>query len=170
MTTPPNKFYGLYRGTVTHNIDPMQLGRIMADVPDVGAITTWAMPCAPFAQLQSGAFMAPQVGAGVWVQFEAGDPEHPVWMGGWWSSAADAPPIAIASAPGQAAIVARTASGATIAVSDLPGPSGGIVLHSPSGASITVNDAGIRIENGQGATLIMQGPTVSINGDALEIT
>ena len=74
--TSPAKYYGIYRGTVVNNVDPMQLGRIMAIVPDVGGITpsTWAMPCVPIAGKQMGTFMVPQVGAGVWIQFEAGRP------------------------------------------------------------------------------------------------
>jgi uncharacterized protein involved in type VI secretion and phage assembly len=70
------KYYGIYRGTVVNNIDPMQLGRIMVTVTDVGGLTpsTWAMPCVPLAGKQMGTFMVPQIGAGVWIQFEAGDP------------------------------------------------------------------------------------------------
>ena len=63
-----------------NNIDPMQLGRIMATVTDVGGPTpsTWAMPCVPLAGKQMGTFMVPQIGSGVWLQFEAGDPDRPV--------------------------------------------------------------------------------------------
>lgn len=31
------KYYGKYRGMVLNNIDPLQIGRLMVQVPDVGA-------------------------------------------------------------------------------------------------------------------------------------
>jgi Type VI secretion system/phage-baseplate injector OB domain len=100
--TEPARFYGIYRGTVVNNIDPMMLGRIMATVPDVGGTTpsTWAMPCVPLAGEQMGTFMVPQIGSGVWIQFEAGDPDKPVWMGGWWGNPAEVPALALAGTPG----------------------------------------------------------------------
>src|SRR5262249_19156249 len=83
------KFYGLYRATVVTNADPQQIGRIQVIVPDVSNVipTSWAMPCVPIAGKQEGTFMIPQVGAGVWVQFEQGDPDFPVWVGGFWGLA-----------------------------------------------------------------------------------
>ena len=105
------KYYGIYRGTVVNNIDPLQIGRILATVPDVGGMmpTTWAMPCVPIAGKQMGIFMVPQIGAGVWIQFEAGDPDRPVWTGGWWGSAAEVPALALAGVPGNPNIVIQTA-------------------------------------------------------------
>ena len=57
-----------------------------------------------------------------------------------------------------------------ILVSDVPGPTGGIMLKSMTGASIIVNDTGIYIQNGKGASIVMTGPTVTINNGALMIT
>jgi len=70
-----NKYDGIYRGNVVNNVDPMQLGRIQVTVPDVGGLTpsTWVMPSAPIARKQMGIFVVPQVGSGVWIQFEAGE-------------------------------------------------------------------------------------------------
>jgi uncharacterized protein involved in type VI secretion and phage assembly len=163
------RYYGIYRGTVANNIDPMQLGRIMAIVPDVGAATplTWAMPCVPLAGEQMGTFMVPQIGAGVWVQFEGGEPDRPVWTGGWWSAASDVPTLAVAGAPGD--IVLQTRLQNAVTIRDLPGPAGGITLKSATGATIIVNDAGITIENGKGASLTMVGPAVTINNGALVV-
>ena len=48
--------------------------------------------------------------------------------------------------------------------------SGGLVLKSSGGATITVNDTGIYIQNGKGASIVMAGPTVTINNGALVIT
>lgn len=79
------KFYGKYRGTVVNNLDPMQLGRIQVMVPDVFglSISSWAMPCVPIAGKQQGIFVLPQVGSGVWIEFEQGEPDYPIWVGGF---------------------------------------------------------------------------------------
>jgi uncharacterized protein involved in type VI secretion and phage assembly len=165
------KFYGIYRGTVVNNVDPMQMGRIMAMVPDVGSITpsTWAMPAVPLAGKLMGTFMVPQIGAGVWIQFEAVDPDYPVWTGGWWGTAAEVPTLALAGVPGDPNIVLQTTLQNSIVISDLPGPTGGIMLKSTTGATIIVNDTGIYIQNGQGASIVMTGPSVTINAGALVI-
>ncbi len=165
------RYYGIYRGTVVNNVDPLQTGRIMAIVPDVSGIvpTTWAMPCVPLAGKQMGTFMVPQIGAGVFVQFEAGDPDRPVWTGGWWGSAAEVPALALAGVPGDPNIVIQTTLQNAIVVSDLPGPTGGIMLKSTTGATIIVNDTGIYIQNGKGASIVMAGPSVTINEGALVV-
>jgi len=66
------KYYGKYRGMVLNNVDPMQMGRIMAMVPDVSSLlpSSWCMPCVPAAGLQAGVLAVPSIGAGVWVEFE----------------------------------------------------------------------------------------------------
>jgi len=63
------KFYGKYRGTVLNNLDPLQLGRVQIQAPDVGGLIpgSWAMPCFPFTGKQMGAYMIPQIGTGIWV-------------------------------------------------------------------------------------------------------
>ena len=165
------QYFGIYRGTVTSNIDPMHLGRIMAVVPDVGGTTplTWAMPCVPLAGKQMGTFMVPEVGAGVWMQFEGGNPDYPVWIGGWWSAASDVPPLAMAGAPADPNIVLQSRLNNAVVISDMAGATGGIMLKSTTGAKIIVNDTGIYIDNGKGASVAMVGPTVTINNGALEI-
>ncbi len=170
MTESP-KFYGIYRGTVVNNIDPLMLGRITVTVADVDGITpsTWAMPCVPLAGKQMGTFMVPQIGAGVWIQFEAGDPDRPVWTGGWWGHPTEVPALAFAGVPGDPNIVLQTALQNTVTISDLPGPTGGIMLKSTTGATIIVNDTGIYIQNGKGASLVMVGPSVTINDGALVV-
>jgi uncharacterized protein involved in type VI secretion and phage assembly len=165
------KYYGIYRGTVVLNIDPMQMGRISVIVPDVGSVTpsSWAMPSVPFTGKQAGVYVVPQIGAGVWIQFEGGDPDYPVWTGGWWGNAAEVPALALAGPPGDPNIVLQTTLQNTIMITDLPGPTGGIMLKSTTGASIIVNDTGIYIQNGKGASIVMTGPTVTVNAGALVV-
>lgn len=167
-----NTFYGKYRGTVINNIDPLQIGRIQVMVPDVSALlpSSWAMPCLPIAGKQMGSYMVPQIGAGVWIEFEHGDPDYPIWVGGFWGSVAEVPALALAGIPASPNIVLQTTAQNAIVVSDLPGPTGGIMLKSTTGATIIVNDTGIFIQNGKGASIVMAGPAVTINNGALVIT
>lgn len=165
------RFFGIYRATVVQNIDPMQLGRIMVTVTDAGGPTpsSWAMPCVPLAGKQMGTFMVPQIGSGVWIQFEAGDPDRPVWTGGWWGIAAEVPALALAGVPADPNIVFQTTLQNAVVISDLAGPTGGIMLKSTTGATIIVNDTGIYIQNGKGASIVMTGPTVTVNNGALVV-
>ena len=89
------QYFGKYRGVVTDNRDPMQMGRIRARVPDVlgDAESGWALPCVPpNAGEQLGGSLLPKVGVGVWIEFASGDPNRPIWTGCFFSSAADTPP------------------------------------------------------------------------------
>ena len=166
-----NKFYGKYRGVVLNNIDPLQTGRLQVQVPDVAGLipTSWAMPCFPATGQQMGVWAIPQIGAGVWVEFEQGDPDHPIWSGCWYGSAAEVPALALAGNPASPSIVLQTALQNTIMISDLPGPTGGILLKTATGAMIAINDLGITISNGRGAMLVMTGPTVDVNAGALTV-
>jgi uncharacterized protein involved in type VI secretion and phage assembly len=164
-------YYGKYRGTVLNNIDPMQKGRLLVQVSDVSGLfpSSWALPCFPFTGKQMGAYMLPQIGAGVWVEFEQGNPDHPIWTGCWYGSLAEVPALALLGNPASPNIVFQTALQNSLIISDLPGPTGGIMLKSTTGATIIVNDTGIYIQNGKGASLIMAGPAVTINNGALTI-
>lgn len=168
----PDKYYGKYRGMVLNNVDPMQKGRLLIQVPDVlgPSISSWAMPCVPIAGTQMGTYMIPIIGAGVWVEFEGGDPDYPIWTGCFWGSAAEVPALALAGNPASPNILLQTTAQNTVNISDLPGPTGGIMLKSTTGASIIVNDTGIYIQNGKGAMITMVGPSVTINNGAMMIT
>jgi hypothetical protein len=166
-----HKYYGKYRATVFNNIDPEQRGRIQAIVPDVSGLvpTSWAMPCVPIAGKQSGVYVVPQIGSGVWIEFEQGDPDYPIWTGCFWGIATEVPTLALAGNPVSPSIVLQTGLQNSIVISDLPGPTGGIMLKSPTGASIIVNDTGIYIQNGKGASLTLIGPAVNINNGAINV-
>jgi len=80
--------YGKYRGIVVDTLDPEERGRIRAIVPDIGsAPLSWALPCLPGAGVDAGLFVLPPVGAPVWIEFERGDMDFPVWTGGYWDGA-----------------------------------------------------------------------------------
>lgn len=166
------KFYGKYRGMVINNIDPMGLGRLMVQVPDVAGVIpgSWAMPCFPFSGPQLGFYALPQIGAGVWVEFEQGDPDRPIWSGCWYGSRAEIPALVTATPPGVPVVIMQTQGQTTLLLSDLPGPTGGVLIKTMTGAMISINDVALTISNGKGASIVMAGPTVTINGGALTIT
>ena len=165
------KYYGKYRGTVLNNIDPMQIGRIQAIVPDVSNYipTSFAMPCVPLAGKQMGSYMVPQIGSGVWIEFEQGDPDYPIWTGCYWGVVAEVPLIGLAGNPASPSIALQSGLQNSLIISDLPGPTGGIMLKSTTGATLIVNDTGIYIQNGKGASIVMVGPSVTINQGALVV-
>jgi uncharacterized protein involved in type VI secretion and phage assembly len=168
------QFIGKYRGVVTNNVDPLLRGRLLVTVPDVlGPVpSSWAEPCVPLAGptgAPMGVYMVPPVGAGVWVEFEHGDPTYPIWVGCRWGAAADVPPLAHAGLPSAPNIVLQTLAQNSLTISDLPGPTGGIMLKSASGATLIVNDTGIYIQNGKGAAIVLTGPSVDVNKGALRV-
>jgi uncharacterized protein involved in type VI secretion and phage assembly len=164
-------YYGKYRGTVLNNVDPLQTGRLLVQVPDVTGLppSSWAMPCFPATGVQHGMWTLPMIGAGVWVEYEQGDPDKPIWSGCWYGSAAEVPAVALAAVPGVPHFVLQTAGQNTLAVSDMPGPVGGILIKGRTGAFISVSELGITISNGQGATIVMAGPSVTVNNGALVV-
>lgn len=164
------RHWGKHRGTVLNNIDPMMQGRIQVVVPDVMlGISSWAMPCLPVAGMGHGMFTVPAIGSAVWVEFEQGDPDLPIWVGGFWGSPAEVPLLSHTVPPGISGVTIQTQLGAGLVISDTPGPTGGILLKTVTGAMISISDVGIVITNGQGATISMTGPTTDINLGALTV-
>lgn len=165
------KYFGKYRGTVVNNIDPMQIGRIQVMVPDVSNVmlSSWAMPCTPVAGINMGLFTLPLIGGGVWVEFEQGDPDYPIWVGGFWGTAAEVPVLSHMVPPVIPGITLQTPLKNGIVISDVPGPTGGIQIQTATGAMISVTDIGILISNGKGAVINLTGPTVDINLGALTV-
>lgn len=168
------KYWGKYRGTVSNNVDPEMRGRLQLQVPDVlgTMLSSWAEPCVPLAGptgAPMGIYMVPAIGAGVWVEFEDGDVDYPVWVGCRWGSQSDVPPLAHTGLPATPNIVLQTTTQHSIVMSDLAGPTGGIMLKTATGAMISVSDVGITITNGKGATINMTGTAINITGTPVDI-
>jgi uncharacterized protein involved in type VI secretion and phage assembly len=168
---PEKRYYGKYRARVTDNVDPLEQGRLMLQVPDVlrDALTSWALPCLPVTGPQMGVFVLPAIGSTVWAEFEQGDPDYPIWTGGFWGSAAEVPVLALEALPGMQNILLQTTEQNTLLITDMPGPEGGIVLKSSGTSTLIVNDTGIYLTNGA-ASITLIGPTVAINETALAVT
>ena len=162
------KFYGKYRGVVKANNDPKNLGRIQAIVPDVFGEkeSGWAMPCFPFGGVSMGFVAVPDVNTGVWIEFECGDPEYPIWSGCWWGDKGQMPKDGQSKLNQKVLIV--TKGGHSIFLDDKPG-SGGITLKTSGGQKLEMTPNGIVIDNGKGATIEMTNNKISINKGALEV-
>lgn len=166
-----DQFLGKYRGIVTDNNDPLMIGRVRARVPDVTGSdeSGWAMPCAPFGGSGMGFFAVPITGAGVWIEFEHGDPDYPIWSGCWWGALPEVPPVLLVPPPPSGKVMVRTDGGHSVLIDDTPGV-GGITLETATGQKIVLSALGIEIDNGMGASIKLNGPQTSINNGALDIT
>ncbi len=166
----PTRYYGKYRGMVAKNVDPERRGRLLVQVPDVLGknVSSWAMPCLPFAGLQMGMYVVPPPNAGVWVEFEQGDPDYPIWTGFWWGSLPEVPATAQLTMPGAPVIVLETVAKNALVVSDVPVPpmkAGGILIR--SGPSyIALDPTGVTIF---GPSVTITGLT-NVNNGALTVT
>ncbi len=164
MNSAGSPFYGKYRSIVTDNQDPLMQGRIKARVPDIfgDRDSGWALPALPYAGNQVGLFLIPPLNANVWIEFEGGNPEYPIWTGCFW--AAGEVPVS----PALPQVKRLKTDVGTLTLDDTPG-AGGITIETVAGMQIKLTATGIEITNGQGSIQI-QGLKVAINGSALEVT
>lgn len=167
MNKQSSSFYGKYRGVVSSNNDPHKIGRLRAKVENVygDKESGWALPSVPYAGEGVGLFLIPPVGALVWIEFENGNPDYPIWTGCFWGKTEDVP----VKDPIPAIKVLKTKI-ATITINDsIKNTDQYIEITNTQGASIKLNGNTITINNGQ-ASIKLNGKTVSINNDGLEVT
>jgi hypothetical protein len=155
----PRQFWGKYRGTVLENFDPLGCGRIQVDVPALKGLglsleMSWAMPCVPYAGKQVGFAFTPPIGANIWVEFEGGDPTHPIWVGCFWTEGQR--PV-MANDP---LIQVLKTQGLTLVINDTPA-AGSVVLTvaEPSvevPVTITIDAQGLQIQTAE--TLMSLSP------------
>jgi hypothetical protein len=162
------QYFGKYRGKVAQNVDPLFEGRLQVSCPAVlgDGQMSWAMPCVPFAGSGVGLFLVPPVDANIWVEFEGGDPDYPIWSGCFWATG---------EPPAQPAIpqlkILKT-DAITMTLSDLPGAGGlTIEVNPPAVATplkIVLDSTGIELSNGA-ASVKLTPASVSLNNGALEV-
>ncbi len=169
------EFFGKYRGKVENNVDPNEQGRIQVSVPSVlgeGRLA-WAMPCVPYAGPGVGFFAIPPLRANVWVEFECGAPDYPIWSGCFWGRGEAPRPDPKKPPPLPPMKVIKT-DGVTLIFNDTPGAGGFTLEVGPPAVStplkLVFSASGIEIDNGQKASLKLTGPQVSVNNGALEVT
>lgn len=185
------RFFGKYRGFVVDNADPKKLGRLRLTVPSVlgeEVVTGWAMPCVPYGgQADQGFLFVPEVGAGVWVEFEEGDLEFPIWVGTFWSQPGGESELpkpvgadAVQSPPTRK--ILKTACGHTIELEDLEGEEKITVKHKENSFISIDKEGSVIIGNQKGSTLILNakdenavlveqhGHVVAMSGEGLVIS
>jgi hypothetical protein len=167
------KYFGKYRGTVLNCVDPEGRARLIAQVPAVSSLlpTTWCEPCLPVTGMLMGAYAVPPIGAGVWIEFEEGDVQRPIWTGGFWGSGAEAPALAKLGNPVSPSIILQTSLQNTLLISDAPGPTGGLLLQFGAPAySLSINALGIQLQAGAAQLKMLADGTVFITNGLASIT
>jgi type VI secretion system (T6SS) baseplate-like injector VgrG len=171
MERVERRFYGKYRGFVVNNMDPKRLGRLTLRVPSVlgrDVVTGWAMPCVPFGgQKNQGFLCIPDVGAGVWVEFEEGDLEFPIWVGTFWGEPGGNSEIpTLNDADGKerkneqkqpTRKIIKTKKGHTIQFEDADNDEMVTIIEATHKHVVTLNKDGIHITDGANGNEIIMG-------------
>ena len=161
-------WFGKYSGKVENNVDPLMQGRVQVSCPAVlgDGRMAWALPCAPYGGSGVGLFAIPPVGTKVWVEFEAGDADHPIWTGCFWGPG-EAP-----AAPALAQMKVLKTDSITLTMSDIPGAGGFTIEVNPPAVAtplkLKFDSAGIELSNGA-AKVALTPASVSINDGALQV-
>jgi hypothetical protein len=163
------EYFGKYRGIVAQPVDLGVKGRITATITIGGTpVPVVAEVCTPFGGLGSGFFAVPPAGAGVWIEFEEGDLDKPIWTGSWWSEGELAASMATVAPLQALPVIIQSIGRNHIVIGSTPAD--GIRLETasgPAGPSITINAAGIIISDGAGGMITLAGGVVTVNRDAL---
>jgi hypothetical protein len=157
-----SQYYGKYRGIVVDTGDPQHLGRLRALVPSVlgrDVATGWAMACVPYGgDAGNGFLFMPEIGAGVWIEFEEGDLEFPIWSGTYWSRPSNETELPKPNQPDgseEATVQARpsrkivkTVKGHTIQFEDADGAEMVTIVEATHHHVITLDGGGITVTDG----------------------
>jgi uncharacterized protein involved in type VI secretion and phage assembly len=164
----PSQFFGKFRGIVKSNQDPLGRGRLQIVVPQVlENQPVWAMPCVPYAGKERGFFAMPDVGTGVWIEFEAGNPSFPIWVGCFWNK------DDIPSADSVPEIKFFKTKKFTLRIDDSVGE---VTIENESGSQvvltatdITVKSSTVKTEATGGKKTELSAVSFSVNDGALEV-
>jgi Type VI secretion system/phage-baseplate injector OB domain len=151
-----SRYFGKYRGQVTDNNDPDNLGRLRAKVPRVlgDEETGWALPAFIYGGAsEQGFYAVPDVGAGVWMEFEGGDLSYPIWSGTWFTIGA----IPESATPGKK--VLKTKSGHKIVLDD---DAGTLEMTDSNGNTVSMDSSTIRIASGSALKIIIDAPSIEL--------
>lgn len=166
-----NEFYGKYRGIVIAPPDPETNGKLTALVTLGGTpLTMVAEACVPYAGIQGGFYAIPTVGAGVWIEFEEGDIDRPIWSGCWWPTGKVLTSFGIGVPFPTQPVVLQSILGSRIILGNEP--TALVTLETKAGAlgpRIVMSAEGIKISYGPTSTIELGPAGVSINGKALVI-
>ena len=171
------RFFGKYRGFVVDNDDPLHLGRLRVRVPSLlgnDVVTGWAAACAPYGgDADQGFLFIPEPEAGVWVEFEEGDLEFPIWTGAFWSRPGDQSELPRPNDAGGRAAgseqapptckIIKTKKGHTIQFDDTDGSEKIVVVEGQKGHVITLDKDGIKLTDAKGNFIQMKEDAFNIS-------
>lgn len=183
------RFFGKYRGKVTANQDPLHLGRVQIIVPAIfgEGRQSWALPCTPYAGKDVGLFLVPPIGANIWVEFEGGEPDYPIWSGCFWGED-ELPQNARVEDPAKVQVF-RT-SGITLTLSNVDNNKGitlevtdpvvsqplkmifnanGIELNNNNRTIAKLMAETIELKNGESSTVTIAGDSIQLKESSIEV-
>jgi hypothetical protein len=167
-----HRFYGKYRAFVADNADPDKRGRLRLTIPSVlgDIVSGWALPCAPYGgRAGRGFFFVPEKDDGVWVEFEAGLLEFPVWVGTFWSKpggTTEVPEPASSQDPPTSKII-KTGKH-TIELADEDGKEA-IKVADSNNNKITLDSKGVIVEDANGNKIKLEASGVTVESSRIKL-
>jgi cytoskeletal protein CcmA (bactofilin family) len=177
------RYFGKYKGKVLSTEDLTVSGKLLCEVPALpDMLLNWAVPCVPYAGIEQGFFALPEEGADIWVEFEQGNPDYPIWSGGFWEPGEEPVMPELDPEAPELINVLRSKFSALV-LDDTPGEgglrlsTGGEVATVP--ISVSMNESGFSIRLGElsltmdpevGITLTAGPSTLTLTAEGLEIT
>jgi uncharacterized protein involved in type VI secretion and phage assembly len=169
-------YFGKYRATVVENDDPDKRGRLKLRIP--GALGTdvvsgWALPCVPYGGVaDQGFFFIPEIDAAVWVEFEEGKLDYPIWVGTFWAkpggnsevpkpNAVDGTEESDVQSPPTRKII-KTLKGHTIQLEDADDNDMIMLLEATNGNLVVMNSDGIKLTDKTGNVIEMKDDAFTI--------
>lgn len=141
------RYYGCYKGTVYDNQDPEFRGRLRVSVPDIYGDDSpdyWALSKGMFAGKGTGLYAIPVNNDPIWVSFEGGDPNFPIWEYGWIPS--NTTPD-VAKKTGNTTYVFQTTQGQRLEFDDAKGE---VRIKNKKGSLVVLNEKGVFVGNDKG--------------------
>lgn len=172
-STVRDKYFGKYRGKVVNNIDPLFMGRLLVEVVLTDTVvSTWAMPCVPYAGPEVGFYAMPPLDGNIWVEFEGGDPNFPIWVGCFWDEG-EIPPVVYEDIEDTSLIKVLQTDFNTFMFNDMP-EEGGMALMSyslcvPDPCTMVFDDAGIQIAIPE-SSITMTVDTITVTSGDIAVT
>ena len=151
-----------YRGIVVDNADPDKLGRLrlkVASVTGEDVETDWADACVPYGgSADQGMLFIPEIGSGVWVEYEEGFADRPVWVGTFWSKPSgesELPQVDGAIPDPPTTKLVKTAKGHMLAFEDKDDQESINLVDGVNGNTVTMDSDGIVITDANDNTVTM---------------